>query len=201
MGMKKMKLLIPVICLYFAGFSVARAQQFEPGDITVSAGYGFPSLTKTFLNLVEGDNISTSLVGPVFIKAEFALNETVGFGVNTAFTFGEALYERTDDNTDSVTYTTGIKYNAYSVLARFNFHFGNNAMFDPYAGIGMGYRNSKYTYTGNDPDVDPREVNGIINFGVDLTIGARLYLTDNIGLYGEVGLSKAPFQIGLVAKF
>ena len=91
MGMKKMKLLIPVICLYFAGFSVARAQQFEPGDITVSAGYGFPSLTKTFLNLVEGDNISTSLVGPVFIKAEFALNETVGFGVNTAFTFGEAL--------------------------------------------------------------------------------------------------------------
>ena len=199
--MKKMRIFIPVICLYFAGFSVARAQQFQPGDITLSAGYGFPSVTKTLFNLAEGDNISSSFIGPVFGKLEYAISETVGFGVNVAYAHGNSTYERTDDASDSITYTTGIKYDAYSILARVNFHFGNSEMFDPYAGFGMGYRNSKYTYSGNDPEVEPYDVNGLINFGLDFTIGTRIYLTENIGIYGEVGIAKSPFQIGLIAKF
>jgi hypothetical protein len=74
-------------------------------------------------------------------------------------------------------------------------------MFDPYAGFGMGYRNANYAYTGGDPDAVPNDVNGLIHLGADLTIGTRIYLTENIGIYGEVGFAKSPFQAGLVVRF
>ena len=69
------------------------AQNFATGDIAFSAGYGFPNLTKTVFNVAEGDNINSIFIGPVYGKAEFALNETVGFGINFAYTMGSATYE------------------------------------------------------------------------------------------------------------
>ena len=95
-------------------------------------------------------------------------------------------------------YDGAVKYTAYSILARFNFHFGNSEVFDPYAGIGLGYRHNNYSYSGGDPDNQPLDVSGLLNTGLDFTIGARFYLTENIGLYGEVGIAKTPIQVGLV---
>ncbi len=199
--MKRVSIALIAISMYFATTHAVKAQQFEPGSITFSAGYGFPSLTKTLFHLVDGDNISSTFVGPFYAKVEFAMNETVGFGVNAAYSYGDAVYQRVDAANDSITYTTGVTLSSYSILARANFHFGNSDRFDPYAGIGMGYRNSKYTYTGNDPEVNPSDLNGFNHFGLDFTLGARVYITDNIGIYGEVGIAKTPIQVGLVARF
>jgi opacity protein-like surface antigen len=180
--------------------SSVKGQNFNPGDITLSAGYGFPNLTKTAFNLAEGDNINSIFIGPIYGKAEFAINETVGFGVNFAYAMGSATYQTQDNEIDSLFYNTNFKYTSYSVLARFNFHFGNSATFDPYAGFGMGYRNANYRYSGGDPDDVPNDINGFNHFGLDFTIGGRLYLTENIAVYGEVGIAKTPIQVGLVVK-
>lgn len=199
--MKSFKIVLLSCCIYFTVVFSLNAQVFNPGDITISAGYGFPSLTNTIFNIAEGENVSTTFIGPVFAKVEYAISETVGFGLNFGYSYGNATYTTQDGEIDSILYDSNFKYSSYSVLARFNFHFGNNEKFDPYAGIGMGYRNANYKYTGNDPDGAPSDLNGFNHFGLDFTIGARMYITDNIGIYGEVGVAKAPFQVGIVAKF
>ncbi|MBK7442806.1 MAG: outer membrane beta-barrel protein [Chitinophagales bacterium] len=198
--MKKMKLMVAAIACFIMLSNFAKAQDFTPGSLTFSAGYGFPSIAKTTFKLVEGDNINSSFYGPFYGKAEFALNETVGFGVNFAYASGSATYLTQDNEIDTLFYNSGVNYKAFSILARFNFHFGNSDRFDPYAGIGLGYRNNNYSYTGGDPDSQPSDINGFFHMGADLTIGARMYLTENIGIYGEVGVAKTPIQVGLVIK-
>ena len=199
--MKRISNWIAGMSVCMAGIISAQAQTFQPGDITFSAGYGFPSFTKTIFNVAEGENVGTTFIGPLFVKAEFAINETVGFGMDFAYSHGSATYQTSDSQVDSILYNTNFKYTAYSALARFNFHFGHSTSFDPYTGVGLGYRNTKYTYTGNDPNQNPSDLNGFNHFGLDFTIGARMYLTPNIGIYGEVGIAKAPIQVGLVARF
>jgi len=198
--MRKMKFRASTIVFCLMLSSLVKAQSVVPGSLTFSAGYGFPSVAKTAFNLIEGDNINSSFYGPFFGKAEFALNETVGFGVNFAYASGSATYMTQDNEIDTLFYNSGVNYKAFSILARFNFHFGNSDRFDPYAGIGLGYRNNNYSYTGGDPDSQPTDINGFFHMGADLTIGARMYLTNNIGIYAEVGVAKTPIQVGLVVK-
>ncbi len=178
-----------------------RAQIMQPGNMAISAGYGFPSLTKTVFNVVEGQNVSTGFVGPVYGKFEYMINETVGFGMNFAYSYGKASYLTSGTEADSIFYNTSFTYKSYSALARFNFHFGNSTNFDPYAGIGLGYRNANYSYTSGDPNYNPTDLNGFNHFGLDFTIGARMFFTENFGVYGEVGIAKSPMQVGFVARF
>jgi hypothetical protein len=35
----------------------------------------------------------------------------------------------------------------------------------------------------------------------ELTYGGRYYFTDNIGVYGEIGIARSYLQLGLCAKF
>ena len=196
--MKKMfQLMLAMVVMVTITFS-AKAQEYTPGSFTISAGYGFPSITKTIFNIVDGDKISSSYYGPFYGKAEYKINETVGFGVNFAYASGNIHLFSAGQEIDTLFYDGAVKYTAYSILARFNFHFGNSEVFDPYAGIGLGYRHNNYSYSGGDPDNQPLDVSGLLNTGLDFTIGARFYLTENIGLYGEVGIAKTPIQVGLV---
>ena len=200
----KRNLLLAVICASVLTLPV-QAQEtslMQPSGITISAGYGFPSLAKKVFDFAEGNNVNSSFFGPAYVKAEIPLSDHVGFGLNFAYSHGNATYVTQDGEIDSIFYNTQFDYTSYSVLARLNFHFGQEGgMFDPYAGFGMGYRNANYAYTGGDPDAEPYDINGLIHLGAELTIGTRIYLTDNIGIYGEVGFAKSPFQAGLVVKF
>ena len=76
--------------------------------------------------------------------------------------------------------------------------------FDPYLGLGVGYRNSSYKYSSTDPNWDESTFTGFknpFNFGGDLTFGTRYFFTDNIGAYVELGIAKSILQLGLTAKF
>jgi opacity protein-like surface antigen len=200
--MKKGIMILVTLIALASIRSEIRAQAFYQGQVTVSAGYGFPNFTRTLFNIADGvSNLESHVIGPVYGKFEYAVTDVVGFGVNVAYTYGNATYQTSDDGLDSVVYDTDFTYQSYSVLGRLNFHFEASEMFDPYAGIGLGYRNAKYSYDSDDPNTEASDIHGLIHFGVDLTLGARVYLTENFGLYGEVGLAKTPLQVGLVAKF
>ncbi|HNV99456.1 MAG TPA: outer membrane beta-barrel protein [Chitinophagales bacterium] len=179
------------------------AQEAAPSDfhVIVSAGYGFPSFTRNIFDLADGENVDSYFIGPAYLKAEFPINDRVGFGVNFAYVVGNATYVEQDGNVDSIFYNTSVDYSSYSIIARVNFHFGaQDSRFDPYAGFGLGYRDATYKFQGGDPDAEPEELGGIIHMGMDFTIGTRFYLTDNIGLYGEVGLAKSIMQAGVVIR-
>lgn len=200
--MKKI-LVIVVMCASFLPFKQIKAQDVEQSinQVVFSAGYGFPSFTRTIFDFVDGTNVDTYVIGPAYLKAELPVNDRVGFGVNFAYTTANATYVTQDGEIDSIFYNTSVDYTSYSILARVNFHFGaQDGKFDPYAGFGFGYRNANYAVTGGDPDDQPNDFNGLIHFGMDVTIGTRYYITDNIGVYGEVGLAKSIMQAGLVIR-
>lgn len=201
--MKKYCLLIAFAALVLPAKDSFAQEAETPSDfsVIVSAGYGFPSFTRNIFDLVEGENVDAYFIGPAYLKAEFPINDRVGFGLNFAYVVGNATYVEQDGQVDSIFYNTSVDYSSYSIIARVNFHFGaQDGRFDPYAGFGLGYRDATYKFTGGDPDDEPNEAGAIFHLGMDFTIGTRFYLTENIGLYGEVGLAKSIMQAGVVIR-
>jgi opacity protein-like surface antigen len=185
--------------------SVTNAQAFEEGSNQVAVGYGFVTLLGSVNDSFDAySDTEYKGTGPFYVKFEHALSDKVGLGLNVAYAGNEWSYKYTgfDINGNSAIYTETSKRTTYSVLARMNFHFGSSDKFDPYAGFGLGYRNANWTYETTDPDGSSGvEFKTLMPLGMEITIGARYYFTDNIGLYAEVGAAKSVVQAGLVAKF
>lgn len=138
---------------------------FNQNKIYFSLGYGAPWL----------GSLASTVIGPIYGKAEFAISNSIGIGLNLA-------YANNSDPTN--------RMSTISALGRFNFHALPKSEFaDLYMGLGIGYR---YFNENN-------KFNGIRNypFGMDLTLGFRVIITNNIGAYGEIGIAKSPFQIGI----
>jgi len=68
-------------------------------------------------------------------------------------------------------------------------------------GMGIGYRSSTWSYTTNNPNEMSIPSFKTLPFGWEATIGARYFFTPNIGIYAEIGLAKAIFQLGLTGRF
>lgn len=198
--MKKILLLSAACLCAFA----ARSQAFEMGKSYISVGYGVGNFSRTFVTAAaKGTGVETSFLGPLFAKYEYAVAENVGFGVVFAYMGAKASSTNTyvDDNGDEQTYTLTTDFSTWSALARVNYHFSDDDNFDPYIGLGMGYRNGGVRYTYSDPNADKiGDIPTIIPFGMEMTLGARYMVASNIGFYAEVGFAKAVVQGGLVFK-
>jgi opacity protein-like surface antigen len=186
-------------------FSNLRGQIFEEGKSFVSVGYGIVGFSNSFFNdILAGSEIDTRNFGPVYFKYEYAISEKLGIGIGIANVNNS--YTSTGTYTDNMgvsrNYTEKLSRSNTSILARLNWHFGENDRFDPYFGFGMGYRFGGWKYTVSDPAVgENEELPTVIPFGFELTTGARYFFTDNFGIYGEVGLAKSILQFGLTANF
>ena len=174
--------------------STTNAQAFEQGKSQISIGYGFANTTQSLLSNYDQTsypNLEFSALGPMFLKYEYGVAEKIGFGLNIAYAGAGITY---DDGVDRASLDWwGISYNA-----RVNRHFGSHDKFDPYIGVGMGYKMAKWTASAEGESED---TGALIPLGFETTFGARYMFTPNIGLYTEVGLAKAIAQFGINAKF
>lgn len=183
----------------------ARSQVFQEGQHALSVGYGVGSFISAINASFDGfTDVSTTTTGPIYFKYEYGITEDIGLGVNVAYGTNQWKYRYTsiDENGNDVFYTETTDRTHYSVLARLNFHFGNEERFDPYMGFGMGYRNSMWSSDTDNPfGTSGVSLSGLFPLGMELTIGARYFFTDNIGLYAELGAAKTVVQGGLAVKF
>jgi opacity protein-like surface antigen len=191
--MKKTLIILALILATVA--NKIQAQAFSKGAVIVSAGYGFPNLQKTLFNLY---NIYTGYTvkgfGPAHAKIEYGVNDYIGIGL--AINYVNSSVSFTDQ------YNYKLAYNNFKVNLRTNVHYGTAEKIDFYSGLGVGYGNSSFNWTTNDPDGVPSESVIIpINIGFEATTGARYFFTDNIGMYAEIGLAKSIIQIGASFKF
>jgi hypothetical protein len=187
-------------------FNTLQAQIYPQGSIRISAGYGAVTYGNIALKVLENQlkitNLNLTPFGPLYLKGEYAVanNFTVGLNVNyytasSTFTLDSIKYVGK--------YSGTFKLNSTSIIARANYTI---PFAEDRAGImlggGLGYRAFKPSYSDDNPQT-PLD-GGIsipIPFTVELTVGLHYYLTDNIGVYVESGLTRSLFQGGITARF
>ena len=111
---------------------------FEEGNNNVSIGYGFVTFAGAVFNSYEDqNNYDFSITGPIFAKYEHAVSDHIGVGLNIAYAKWKLAYnyDDVDVNGQSVIYEESDSYSTFSILGRFNLHFGNMDKFDPYWGV------------------------------------------------------------------
>jgi opacity protein-like surface antigen len=205
--MKKIVFAITMFSILCLTRTETSAQAFSEGGHTISAGYGFVTFMGALKSSVEdndeNNNIKFKNFGPLYFKYEYGVAEHIGLGINFAYATNEISYnyDDIDDNGNDVVYKEVDTRKTYSILARVNFHFGDAEKFDPYLGVGLGYRDAKWTFESNDPDGFNADYKTLVKFGFETTVGVRYFFSDNFGLYGEVGGAKSIVQLGLCGKF
>ena len=191
--MKKNYVLLTFILLGLS-ISTAFSQAFEQGSNYISAGYGLGTFTGSIFSVYENyDDYSNKTLGPIYVKYGHAVSDKVEFGLNFGLTQHDLQF--TDLGT-----TVNIKRVAWSALASLKLHFGDNDRFDPYWSIGLGYRTATWDFEYSDPSYQPTTVKSVVPLGFETTFGARYLVTDNIGIYAELGIAQSYLQGGLVAK-
>ena len=192
----------------FLGLNNTNAQSFTKGKVAISAGYGFGNLGNIIVNNLSNYinlnheilSLETSSKGPYFGKIEYGINKNFGVGINFVRLTSEANFD-VKLTGDSVLYQATISRIGYSITPRFNWHIFPTKKFDSYIGIGLGYRNTDYNYTSSRPNLfeDKEFTDFPISF--ELTVGAKYMFIENVGIYTELGFSRAIFQLGIVGQF
>ena len=100
-----------------------------------------------------------------------------------------------------MTFNNSINRTGYNIMLRFNWHFGDHDMIDPYFGLAGGYRSNNWSSDFEDQSLGELDINTLIPVGIEATFGTRFLFTDNVGAYVEIGLARAFFQFGVTGKF
>lgn len=190
----------------FCAFTVqqaSNAQAFDMGNKVFSLGYGFPNLNKSLFKIYDTEtNFKVTGYGPLHAKFEYGISEKIGLGLSINHVTSSMSYQDSllDQNLNYKLYDYKLKWSSTKFNARVNIHFANSDVLDAYWGIGFGYGISSTKWTTNDPDFGNSSFKNPLAIGFESTLGARYYITDNIGAYCEVGFAKSITQFGVVFK-
>lgn len=190
-----LKALLPAVFLISGFAPISKAQVFEEGAISVSAGYGFGNvLSAAFQTYTLYDEYELKSFGPIFVKGEYGVSDRIGLGVSVAHnqyhaTFRDNIYD----------YDYAIDYTSTSFLVRFNGHFLDHDKADLYYGFGIGYRIGGWSFESDDEFFDFTRT--AFPIGMESTLGFRYMFTDNIGAYMETGMAKGILQLGVTGRF
>lgn len=194
---------IGLVLLLSATSLTGKAQSaFEKGKSYVSLGYAAQLIPIKAIFKVYADELGFSVkgLGPVVVKYEYGISEKVGIGFNIGYTSGNIQWTAPDSLGGGGTYNYQYKYSKLTATPRFNYHFGDNKMIDPYLGMGIGFKRAQYNLTTNDPFFQGLSISGIpVSF--EATFGLRVLFTEQIGGFAEIGAGHGFFQFGAVGKF
>ncbi len=173
----------------------------------ISAGVGFPNLSRLSNQLFKNDNGYTSKgSGPFHFKYEYYIKPRITVGLNINYNYFEASYFATaSDGNKIVPNKITIKNRSTAFNIRANFFILNpetHTKWQLYTGIGFGYKHGKLNLIAEYPEYKPTITLPRINrFGAECTLGARYFIVKNIGIYTELGLAKSIIQAGVVGRF
>ena len=190
------------------------AQVLFENNITIEPYYGFPNFGQAYHEIIlyETNYDSDIKIGPWGVKIEYMAQENIGITLDAMHNSFESLnrrvYESFDDD-GNIIYSThyhSTKSDRLRVQLGINYHFETSIRnIDSYMGIALGsnHRRIKYDYD-NDPfyiDMNEYEMVTILPLSMRMRYGARYFLTDNIGINGEIGMGGPLISIGLTIRF
>lgn len=190
-------ILLLVVNFLNAQFFKNNDNQFtKPHGLTISLGYGTPSIIRTYLKIKNTHNdywIKGS--GPYMFKFEYFFLNKISIGLNATYSASKIAWM--DDGYDTVIhnvrpYEYGVKAKEISGLLRANYHFGHRKKLDNYAGLGFGYGYITLESYSTAPLNQINATNSVPRpITIEATYGMRYYFTKNIAIYTELGLGKS----------
>ncbi|HEU4719647.1 MAG TPA: hypothetical protein VFU15_17505, partial [Bacteroidia bacterium] len=127
-----------------------RDQAFGQGKFVITAGYGFPNLTKAVFKAYESNlGFKVSGFGPMHVKFDYGVTDKLSLGLSIRYLSYKVQWTDEEsittydslgnpNGTVSKDYTSGYKGSALGIMAHMNLHFATGAKIDPYWGIGIG---------------------------------------------------------------
>lgn len=189
----KQAVMILLACLFF---SAGHAQYCSSGHLYISAGYGAPSIIRTFLKMNNTHKDYWIIgYGPYMFKADYSFSSRFSIGLNVTYSFSRLSWMY--DGYDTATHKTrpfeyGAEMEDYSVLLRSNYHYYRTKKIDLYGGIGIGYgRIAVGTYSTAPLNefsvsfVPPKPLS------FEGTAGIRYAVWKRLAVYSELGLGKS----------
>ena len=177
----------------------------------ISLGYGIPNYSGALFSYLKDklNDFDQSGIGPIFLKYDYAFTDHISIGLTTRFSTNKleypvesVTYDGDGNSTaQDSTYTYGQQRMSIAGMARFNYHFGTSRRWDPYAGIGLGYGyNILSIDLGGDLGGDDSKVSSTSPIAMEITAGARFFITPKFAVYGEVGFSQSLANLGVSIK-
>lgn len=186
---------------------------FRQGVTVMDVGYGilnFPM--KRLESFKSADNFNVSFMGPISLGFEYGTRNlsSSGFGSGGAmgisgtigYTKAAARWTAPDfvsdinGNTIETNKDEGFDISTIRVLLNYAYHFSTTDKLDPYISVGGGVNIANSTSL---PGTTSKLSTSVVTI-YEILAGTRYYFSDNIGVFGEVGLSRALVNFGISVK-
>ena len=180
------------------------AQQFSQTRIAISVGTGFPDMDKVFFrsDLHELTSFKDKGIAPIVCRVQYSFNHFFELAASFSYYKYRATWTRNIYNSASSSYLSESSYfnaTSLSIMLRGNFHKRLTDRTDAYVGLGAGYK--KTDKRSNEQIYTQPSFHDEIPIAIELTGGVRYYFTEKLGIYAELGWSKALIQFGATVRF
>ena len=184
-----MKKIMILACLLVSQLTFSQTT-FSKGDQYASVSYGLGAIGMNFTSIYSSlPNYKSSTLGPIGGYYERAMTDNIGIGASVNYVRSSASY----DMGSAIDITT--TQLAISLRGAYHFKLSNKKL-DPYAGVGLAYRNFGYKSTAANMNLTLGTPAGIQIFA-----GSRYFFTNNIAAFAEVGYGVSFLNIGATYKF
>jgi len=207
-----------LLLLLHLGMSQAFGQALGEGDVVIDGYVGWPNVGTALLQSTYEDDpyfsnndLAVSGIPSIGGRFEYVLNRHVGIGVNVNYSNSKVRTTITEQVVDPQTGNyTDMDYNYIGSYPRLRFiptvffHFSRNHRIDFYTTLGAGYCKSELKEETNDPKYhNDGELSLLtIPLAFRTELGARFFMTDNIGMNMQFGFFGGPLvAVGLCTKF
>lgn len=187
-----------LLFLLIAGLSAysQSKRSINKGSFTISAGYGAPSVLRTYLKArTNRDEYRILGSGPFMLKAEYMLTRRWSIGLTGSYSYSKIYWMMDSWDTVSKSYKPfefGIEARELAASLRSNYHFFVTPKWDLYGGLGFGIgRFSLNTYTTSPTNQFFTNFDIPEPYSMEATIGGRYFLHKNLAVYSELGVGKA----------
>lgn len=197
-----MKKILSLFALLSVGSMTYAQNQAGQSVVSLNVGYSLiGNATTSILKSIDGaantdGNISSI---PVIIGAfDYGLTDKFSIGIFGGYQRASAEFDYTyTPLADSTPVNESVKITGsrLSLAIRPNFHYGSYDNLDLYSGVRVGLLIRNFESTSTDEDFETFDIFDGNRFTFGLTLlGARYYITDNIGLGMEIGMG-VPYAV------
>lgn len=177
---------------------VVNTDNFIP-TVNFSIGYGYPNLDKNeFLEFSHAYKGTISQNGPVIGAVDYQFSRYMSIGVMG--TYGKVSVPYYDNNSNGITPSINGSLENWSVMFNLvNYFPSYNRSVSPYlrTAVGVNNWNQKYTDANGNKMTDIPDPN---MFAYQVSLGARINMSPNAGIFLEAGYGKYILSGGLTVK-